>query len=105
MKLRKFGRVTLATALSAGLVFCITACGVSHTVDYVFVTASKGNACGEGQISSYKVDSQSGALTQVPDSPFLRGGRNPVAEAPLPTAKTYTSPIIRQHHRPVHDRR
>jgi 6-phosphogluconolactonase len=33
------------------------------------------------------VDSQSGALTQVPDSPFLSGGRNPVAEATSPDGK------------------
>ena len=84
MKLRKFGRVLLASAVSTGLVTCITACGVSHTVDYLFVTASKGNASGVGEISSYSVDSVSGALTQVPDSPFLSGGRNPVAEVTAP---------------------
>ncbi|HEY0795524.1 MAG TPA: beta-propeller fold lactonase family protein [Acidisarcina sp.] len=80
MKSRKFGRFILASAVSVGMVYSITACGVSHTVDFVFVTASKGTTNGVGQISSFAVDSQSGALSQVPDSPFLSGGRNPVAE-------------------------
>lgn len=80
MKLRKFGRVMLAFVVSAGLAYSITACGVSHTVDFVFVTASKGTTQGVGQISVFAVDSQSGALSQVPDSPFISGGRNPVAE-------------------------
>lgn len=84
MKLRKFGQVLLASAVSAGIVFSIAACGVSHTIDFVFVTASKGNTTGIGQINSYAVDSGSGALTQVADSPFLSGGRNPVAEATSP---------------------
>ena len=87
MKLRKFGRVMLATAVSLGTIYSITACGVSHTVDFIFVTASKGTTNGEGQISSFAVDSQSGALSQVPDSPFLSGGRNPVAEVTAANSK------------------
>ncbi|HEY0759190.1 MAG TPA: beta-propeller fold lactonase family protein [Acidisarcina sp.] len=88
MKLSNLGRVVLASAISAGMAFSIIACGVSHTVDYVFVTASKGNTSGIGEISAYRVDSQSGALSNVPDSPFLSGGRNPVAEVTTPDGST-----------------
>jgi 6-phosphogluconolactonase (cycloisomerase 2 family) len=62
----------------------LTSCSPSNTVDFVFVTASKANP---GQISVYKVDSLSGALTQIPDSPFPTGGRNPVADVTSPNGK------------------
>jgi len=70
MKLRKSGRVLLATAASFGIGLGLTSCSPSNTVDYVFVTASKNNP---GQISVYRVDSESGALTQIPDSPYPSG--------------------------------
>ncbi|HLH34820.1 MAG TPA: beta-propeller fold lactonase family protein [Alloacidobacterium sp.] len=75
MKLRNSGRVALATAATLGLSLGLTSCSPSNTVDYVYVTASKANP---GQISVYKADSQSGALTQIQDSPYPSGGRNPV---------------------------
>jgi 6-phosphogluconolactonase (cycloisomerase 2 family) len=75
MKLRKSGRVLLATAATLGLGLGLTSCSPSNTVDFVYVTASKNNP---GQISVYKVDSESGALTQIQDSPYPSGGRNPV---------------------------
>jgi 6-phosphogluconolactonase len=81
MKLRKSGRVLLATAASFGIGLGLTSCSPSNTVDYVFVTASKNNP---GQISVYRVDSESGALTQIPDSPYPSGGRNPVAAVTSP---------------------
>src|ERR1700743_3582101 len=81
MKLRKSGRVLLATAASFGIGLGLTSCSPSNTVDYVFVTASKNNP---GQISVYRVDSESGALTQIPDSPFPSGGRNPVSAVTSP---------------------
>jgi 6-phosphogluconolactonase len=75
MKLRKSGQALLATATTLGLGLGLTSCSQSNTVDYVYVTASKANP---GQISVYKADSQSGALTQIQDSPYPSGGRNPV---------------------------
>jgi 6-phosphogluconolactonase len=81
MKLRKSGRVLLATAASLGIGLGLTSCSPSNTIDYVFVTASKNNP---GQISVYRVDSESGALTQIPDSPYPSGGRNPVAAVTSP---------------------
>jgi 6-phosphogluconolactonase (cycloisomerase 2 family) len=86
MKFRKFGQATLAAVVSLGMAAGITACstGVENTVDYVYVTNSKNNP---GQIDVYYADSQSGALTPIPSSPYPSGGRNPVALAKLVTTK------------------
>lgn len=81
MKLRKTGQALLAAAVSIGIGLGITSCGQSNTIDYLYVTASKNNP---GQISVYRVDQQSGALTQIQDSPYPSGGRNPVAEVTSP---------------------
>jgi 6-phosphogluconolactonase len=86
MKFRKFGQATAAGVVSLGMAVGITACstGVENTTDYVYVTNSKNNP---GQINAYYADSQSGALTQIPDSPYPSGGRNPVALATSPNFK------------------
>jgi 6-phosphogluconolactonase len=77
MKLSKFGRLTLISVVSLGLGLGVTACAPSNTIDFLYVTGSKQNP---GQISVYKVDSEAGALHQIPDSPYGSGGRNPVAD-------------------------
>lgn len=81
MKLSKAGQIILTTAVSIGIGFGVISCGESNTIDYVYVTANKQNP---GQISVYQVDELSGALTQIPDSPYPSGGRDPVAEALSP---------------------
>jgi 6-phosphogluconolactonase len=84
MKFSKFGRIALASVISLGLGFGVTACGPSNTIDFLYVTSSKNNP---GQINVYKVDSQAGALIQIPDSPYSSGGRNPVADVTSPNGK------------------
>src|SRR5215475_8712118 len=84
MKLRKSGRALLATAATLGVGLGLTSCSPSNTVDFVYVTASKNNP---GQISVYKADSESGALTQIQDSPYPSGGRNPVGAVTSPDGK------------------
>jgi 6-phosphogluconolactonase len=81
MKFSKTGQALLAAAVSIGIGLGITSCGESNTIDYLFITASKNNP---GQISVYRVDQESGALTQIQDSPYPSGGRNPVAEVASP---------------------
>ena len=81
MKLRKTGQALLAVAVSIGIGLGLTSCGQSNTIDYLYVTGSKNNP---GQISVYRVDQESGALTEIPDSPYPSGGRNPVAEVTSP---------------------
>lgn len=84
MKFSKFGRIALATVVSLGFGFGLTACGPSNTIDFLYVTSSKQNP---GQINVYKVDSQAGALVQIADSPYPSGGRNPVADVASPNGK------------------
>ncbi len=84
MKFSKSGHALLAAAVSIGIGLGITSCGVSNTVDYVFVTASKQNP---GQIAVYRLEQGSGALTQIPDSPYSFPGRNPVALVTSPNGK------------------
>ena len=84
MKFSKSGQRLLAAAVSVGIALGITSCGQSNTVDFVYVTASKNEP---GQISVYQVDQESGALTQIPSSPYNSGGRNPVAEVTSPNEK------------------
>lgn len=84
MKFRILGRLMLAAALSAGLGLGITACGPGNTYDFLYVINSKANP---GQINVFAVDSQSGALIQIKDSPYGSGGRNPVADVTTPNGK------------------
>jgi len=84
MKFSKSGHALLAAAVSIGIGLGITSCGVSNIVDYVFVTASKLNP---GQIAVYRVEQGSGAMTQIPDSPYQFPGRNPVALVTSPNGK------------------
>ena len=81
MKFSKTGQALLAVAVSIGVGLGIISCGESNNIDYLYVTANKNNP---GQISVYRVDQESGALTQIPDSPYPSGGRNPVAEVTSP---------------------
>jgi 6-phosphogluconolactonase len=84
MKLSKLGRITLASVVSFGLGFGVTACGPSNTIDFLYVTSSKNNP---GQINVYKVDSQGGPLITLTGSPFSSGGANPVADVASPNGK------------------
>jgi len=84
MKFSKSGQRLLAAAVSVGIALGITSCGQSNTVDFVYVTASKNEP---GQISVYQVDQESGALTQIPSSPYNSGGRDPVAVVTSPNGK------------------
>ena len=81
MKFSKTGQALLAAAVSLGVGLGLTSCGQSNTIDYLYVTANKNNP---GQIAIFRVDQQSGALTEIKDSPQPSGGRNPVAEVTSP---------------------
>lgn len=81
MKFSKTGQALLAAAVSLGVGLGLISCGQSNTIDYVYVTANKNNP---GQIAVFRLDQQSGALTEIKDSPYPSGGRNPVAEVTSP---------------------
>jgi 6-phosphogluconolactonase (cycloisomerase 2 family) len=81
MKFNKSRQMLLATAVSLLAAGLMTACG-TLTTDFVFVASSK--AAGPynyGEIDVFEINSVSGAMRQIPTSPFPSGGRNPVAEA------------------------
>ncbi len=75
MKLKQWSQATLAVAGAVAVGGGLVSCGTSNTIDYLYATSARNNP---GQINVYRVDSQSGALTQIPDSPY-NAGRNPVA--------------------------
>lgn len=77
MKWSQYGRITLALVASLALGLSITACNPSFTLGFVYALNTKG----AGSISAYTIDSVSGAITQVANSPFDSGGQYPVADA------------------------
>ncbi len=88
MKLTKIGQGLLAVAASVSLGLGMTSCSPSDTIDYLFVTSNSTNgSSANGQISSYHVDSQSGALSVVAGSPVSSQGPNPVAEVASPNGQ------------------
>ncbi|MGO8719158.1 MAG: lactonase family protein [Acidobacteriaceae bacterium] len=78
MKWSQYGRITLALVASLALGLSITACNPSFTLGFVYALNTQGNP---GTISAYTIDSVSGAITQVANSPFPSGGQYPVAAA------------------------
>jgi 6-phosphogluconolactonase (cycloisomerase 2 family) len=84
MKLNQLGRRLTAAASAAGVSLLLLSCGASNTIDFVYSTSNLNNP---GQINAYEVDSESGALKQIADSPYPSGGRNPVYIVTAPSGK------------------
>ena len=80
MKFSKLSQLVLVSAIGLILATFLTACQLV-TIDYVFVACSAGSSPGSaGQIYTYAVDAESGALrTGAP--PVSSGGTGPVAMA------------------------
>jgi 6-phosphogluconolactonase len=73
MKFSKFGRITLALAVSLATGLGVTSCSTDHTVGYFYVTASQ-----YSQISGFTIDNNLGNLYPVQNSPFGSGGYDPI---------------------------
>jgi len=81
MKFNKSSQLLLISAASMLTAGLITAC-TSNTLDFVFVASSKAAGTSNyGEIDVFEINSVSGAMRQIPASPFPSGGRNPIAEA------------------------
>src|SRR6266568_40891 len=81
MKFNKSSQLLLVSAISLLAASLMTACG-TLTVDFVYVTSAKAAGPNNyGEINVFEVNSESGFMRQIKTSPFLSGGRNPVAEA------------------------
>src|ERR1700753_3130193 len=72
MKLRKFGRISLALAVSLGTGLGVTSCSTNHTVGYFYVTGQQ-----YSQISGFRIDNNLGNLTPTINPPYESGGYNP----------------------------
>ena len=84
MNWNAIGRGSVATLVSAALGFGTISCSRDFTVAYVYSTAVQGTT---GFVNGYLVDYQSGALTQLANSPIMSGGRNPVTLVAAPSGK------------------
>jgi 6-phosphogluconolactonase len=73
MKFRKFGRISLALAVSLGTGLGVNSCSTNHSVGYFYVTGSQ-----YSQISGFKIQNNVGNLTPVQNSPFGSGGYDPI---------------------------
>ena len=83
MKFSKLSQLFLVSSIGLIVAALLTACQLV-TIDYVFVAASAGNTAGSaGQIYTYAVDAQSGALRSGA-STVSSGGTAPVAMAVTP---------------------
>ncbi|MGA8043305.1 MAG: beta-propeller fold lactonase family protein [Terracidiphilus sp.] len=81
MKFSKVSQLFLVSSLGLIVATLLTACQLV-TIDYLYL-ASAGSGTGDGQIQTFAVDSQSGALRTGPPA-VSSGGVNPVALAISP---------------------
>jgi hypothetical protein len=79
MKFTKFGKTLLMSALSVGIIFGVSSCVRSYTVGYLYVTGTETAQSGNnGIISGFKIDHNTGKLTEIAGLPVSTGGSNPV---------------------------
>ncbi|HET6170260.1 MAG TPA: hypothetical protein VFE01_08770, partial [Terracidiphilus sp.] len=79
MKFRKFGKALLMSALSAGVVFSLSSCVQSYTVGFLYVTGTQTSGKpGQGIISGFKIDHNTGQLHPINTLPVSSGGSWPV---------------------------
>ncbi|MFZ0394505.1 MAG: beta-propeller fold lactonase family protein [Terracidiphilus sp.] len=78
MKFRKFGKALLISAATVGAVLCVTSCVQSYTVGFLYVTGNvTAETTGQGVISGFKIDHNTGYLTPINGMPIASGGANP----------------------------
>ncbi len=78
MKFMKFGKALLIGALSAGVILSVTSCVQSYTVGYLYVTGTvTSESNGNGIISGFRIDHNTGQLRPVNVLPVGSGGANP----------------------------
>ncbi len=85
MKFRKFGKALLMSALSVGAVLGVTSCVQSYTVGFLYVTGNlTSGSTGNGIISGFKIDHNTGNLVPINGLPVASAGANP-GRAVLPS--------------------
>src|ERR1035437_5233307 len=79
MKFTKFGKALLMSALCAGVVLSVTSCVQSYSVGFLYVTGTvTAQSSGNGIITGFKIDHNTGKLTAINGLPVSSGGANPV---------------------------
>jgi 6-phosphogluconolactonase len=79
MKFTKFCKALLIGALSAGVVLSVTSCVQSYSVGYLYVTGTvTSESNGNGIVSGFKIDHNTGKLSNINGMPVSSGGANPV---------------------------
>jgi 6-phosphogluconolactonase (cycloisomerase 2 family) len=79
MKFKKFGKTLLMSALSTGVLLSVTSCVQSYSIGYLYVTGTvTSESDGNGIISGFKIDHNTGKLTSIHGLPVSSGGANPV---------------------------
>jgi hypothetical protein len=79
MKFTKFCKALLIGALSAGVVLGVTSCVQSYSVGYLYVTGTvTSESKGNGIVSGFKIDHNTGKLSNINGMPVSSGGANPV---------------------------
>ena len=79
MKFTKFGKALLMSILSAAVALSVTSCVESYTVGFLYVTGTvTSGSGGNGIISGFKIDHNTGKLRPVDGLPISSGGANPV---------------------------
>ena len=79
MKFTKFGKALLLSALSAAVALSVTSCVQSYTVGYLYVTGTiTSGTAGNGIISGFNIDHNTGKLNPIDGLPVSSGGANPV---------------------------
>ena len=78
MRFMKFGKALVMSALSVGAVLGVTSCVQSYTVGFLYVTGnSTSQSNGNGIISGFKIDHNTGNLVPINGLPVASGGANP----------------------------
>src|SRR5580658_5327716 len=82
MKFTKFGKALLMSALSAAVALSVSSCVESYTVGFLYVTGTvttgTSGSGGNGIISGFKIDHNTGKLASINGLPISSGGANPV---------------------------
>jgi 6-phosphogluconolactonase (cycloisomerase 2 family) len=79
MKFTKFGKALLMSALSVAVIFGVSSCIQSYTVGYLYVTGTlTAGTAGQGIISGFKIDHNTGKLRPINTLPVSSGGSYPI---------------------------
>src|SRR5580658_878116 len=79
MKFTKFGKALLMSALSGAVILSVSSCVESYSVGYLYVTGTvTSQSGGNGIITGFHIDHNTGKLAPIDGLPISSGGANPV---------------------------